>query len=125
MKPSAWAPHFNDAKPIVEGTRKWGMTGGVYVPAHGCYLMVGWYYPAGGGKIKNACTHTIWDFYEARRPWGPWTKIGTHDSTPQGYYSPEICPKFQSAKKVYIFTAGNWNNQDVYRLTVVPLELVV
>ena len=124
-KSSAWAPHFNDAKPIVEGTRKWGMTGGVYVPAHGRYLMIGWYYPAGGGKIKDACTHTTWDFYEAPRPWGPWTKIGTHDSSPQGYYSPEICPKFQSAKKVYIFTAGNWNNRDVYHLTVVPLELVV
>jgi hypothetical protein len=24
---------------------------------------------------------------------------------------------------VYIFTAGNWNNLDVYRLAVVPLEL--
>jgi len=44
MKSSAWAPHFNDAKPVVEGTRKWGMTGGVYVPAHGRYLMIGWYY---------------------------------------------------------------------------------
>ena len=81
--------------------------------------------PAGGGKLKDACTHTTWGFYEAPRPWGPWTKIGTHDSSPQGYYSPEVCPKFQSAKKVYIFTAGNWNNRDVYRLTVVPLELIV
>jgi|GEM_PF-3988336 hypothetical protein len=56
---------------------------------------------------------------------GPWTKIGTHDSSSQVYYLPEICPKFQTAKKVYIFTAGNWNNRDVYHLTVVPLELVV
>ena len=125
MRSSVWSHNFNDAQPIVAGTRKWGMTGGVYLPAHGRYLMIGWYYPAGGGKITDACTHTVWDFYEAPRPWGPWTKIGSYDSTPQGYYSPEICPKFQTEKEVYIFTAGNWHNREVYRLTIVPLELTV
>lgn len=125
MRPSAWTGSFNAAEPILQGTRKFGMAGGAYLPAHGRYLLIGWYYPLGGGKIENACTHTVWDFYEAPHPWGPWTRIGSHDSTPQGYYSPEICPKFQTEKHGYIFTAGNWNNKDVYRLTIVPLELTV
>jgi len=123
MRPSIWSRHLNEAKPVLQQTRKLGMTGAVYLPALGRYLMIGWYYPAGGGKMKDAPTHTVWDFYEAPDPWGPWTQIGSYDSSPQGYYSPEICPKFQTENKVYVFAAGNWNNPDVYRLTVFPLEL--
>jgi len=125
MQMSAWSHKMNEAKPVVQQTRKLGMTGAVYLPAHGRYLMAGWYYPAGGGKMKDAATQTVWDFYEAPRPWGLWTRIGFYDSSPQGYYSPEICPKFQTWDKVFVFTAGNWNNPDVYRLTVVPVELSV
>jgi hypothetical protein len=123
MRPSVWSRKLDDAKPVVQQPRRFGMTGAVYLPARRRYLMIGWYYPAGGGKMKDAATHTVWDFYEAPRPWGPWAKIGSHDSSPQGYYSPEICPKFQTENNVFVFTAGNWNNPDVYRLTVVPLEL--
>jgi hypothetical protein len=123
MRPSVWSRNFNDAKPLIQQPRHLGETGAVYLPAHRRYMMVGWYYPAGGGKIKDACTHTVWDFYEAPHPWGPWNKIGSYDSTPQGFYCPGICPKFMTEKKVYVFTAGNWNNADAYRLTVVPLEL--
>jgi hypothetical protein len=36
-----------------------------------------------------------------------------------------MCPKFQTYKEVYTFPAGSWNNLDVYRLAVVPLELAV
>jgi hypothetical protein len=123
MRPAAWSGKMEEAKPVIQQPLKLGMTGAVYLPARGRYLMVGWYYPAGGGKMKDAATHTVWDFYEAPHPWGPWTRIGSYDSSPQGYYSPEICPKFQNANQVFIFTAGNWNNPDVYRLTIVPLEL--
>ena len=84
-----------------------------------------WYYPAGGGKIKEACRETAWDFYLAPKPWGPWTKISSHRFSPQGYYSPQVCPKFNrdGDKSLFVFTAGDWNNSDVYRLTVVPIRL--
>src|ERR1700739_3590850 len=99
------------------------MTGAVYVPERSCYLMIGWYYPAGGGKIKGASTHTAWDFYVAPRPWGPWRPIGSHHFAPQGFYSPQICPKFLRGDRAYIFTAGNWNGPKYYNLTVIPLEI--
>jgi hypothetical protein len=51
--------------------------------------------------------------------------IGKHDSFRQGDYSPEICLRLQSAYRVCIFTAGNWSDRDIYRLTIVPLEVVV
>ena len=96
----------DEAKPVIRQAGKLGMTGAVYLPAHRRYLMIGWYYPAGGGKMKDAATHTVWDFYEAPRPWGPWTPIGSHESSPQGYYSPEICPKFQTQKQSFRVYGG-------------------
>ena len=41
----------------------------------------------------------------------------------QGYYCPCICPKFQSASRIYVFTAGDWTNANVYHLTVVPVDI--
>ncbi len=123
MKNAAWSPHMNDAKPILAQARRFGMTGAVYLPSHRRYFMIGWYYPAGGGKIKDASSHTVWDFYESIHPWGPWTQIGSYDSTPAGWYSPEVCPRFQTGNRVVALTAGNFNDPDQYRLTIVPLEL--
>jgi hypothetical protein len=85
--------------------------------------MVGWYYPAGGGKMNGAGTHTVWDFYESPLPWGLWTKVGSYESTPAGLYTPEICPKFQAGNQIFAVTAGYWGSEEDYRLTVVPLEL--
>lgn len=123
MRPSAWTRKADDAKPVIQQPGKLGMTGAVYLPDHGRYVMINWYYPAGGGKMEGAATHTVWDFYESPHPWGPWTQIATHDWIPQGYYSPEICPNFQTKERIFVFTAGNWNDPKVYRLTVVPVEL--
>ena len=123
MKNAAWSPKSEDAKPILADPRKFGMTGAVYLPSYGRYFMIGWYYPAGGGKIKGANIHTVWDFYESPHPWGPWTRIGSFDSTPAGWYSPEICTRFQAGNQVVAFTAGNWDDPDIYRLTLVPLDL--
>jgi hypothetical protein len=125
MMDVAWSPHMNAAAPILANPRRFGMTGAVYLPSHHRYFMIGWYYPAGGGKIKDACLHTIWDFYEAPRPWGPWTLVGSSESTPAGWYCPEVIPKFQTANRVFAFTAGNWSNADSYRLTIVPLDLAI
>ena len=120
---SSWSKNMNDAKPVLEGARKFGMTGAVYLHEHQRYFTIGWYYPAGGGKMAGAKTHTVWDFYESPQPWGPWTRIGSYDSQPSGYYCPQVCPKFQTPDKVFVFTAGNWDSPPDYRLTVIPLEI--
>jgi hypothetical protein len=122
---SAWTSEMKSAQPVLSNPDHLGMTGAVYLPRQKCYFMVGWYYPAGGGKLPNACTTTTWDFYTAPRPWGPWRNVGSHTWTPQGFYCPQVCPKFTSedGSKLWVFTAGNWNNSDVYRLTGVPLNL--
>jgi len=120
---SSWTRNMHRALPILRGPGKFGMTGATYLHRYQRYLMIGWYYPAGGGKMDGAATHTVWDFYESPRPWGPWTKIGSYDSQPSGYYSTQVCPKFQTSEHVFAFTAGNWNNPSDYRLTVIPLKI--
>ena len=120
---ASWTGNMHRALPVLSNPGRVGMTGAAYLHRYQRYLMIGWYYPAGGGKMEGAATHTVWDFYESPRPWGPWTKIGSYDSKPSGYYSPQVCPKFQTSEHVLAFTAGNWNNPNDYRLTVIPLKI--
>jgi hypothetical protein len=125
MDDSAWTSRMAQAKLVLNAPGRLGMNGAVYVPGLGRYILIGWYYPAGGGKLKDARHTTNWDFYQAPKPWGPWTKISTHVSNPQGYYSPQLCPKFTSAdgRRLFVMTAGDWKEGDYYRLTIVPLRV--
>jgi hypothetical protein len=123
LRDSAWSHDMKRAFLVLDAPGKLGMNGAVWVPALGRYVMIGWYYPAGGGKIPGASKETNWDFYEASKPWGPWSKVASYHSTPQGYYSPQLCPKFQSEDRSYLLTAGDWNVPDYYRLTVFPADL--
>lgn len=125
MEDSAWTPDMNAAAPILESPGRLGMTGAAFLPARKGYLMVNWHYPAGGGKKPKASYETLWEFYAARKPWGPWTRVGEHRFKPQGYYTPQVCPKFGAAdgSRVHVLTAGTWEVDLYYRLTVVPLEL--
>ena len=123
MSATAWTPKMADAKHLLDVPLRFGMTGAVYLAAQRRYFMIGWYYPLGGGKMPGAGTHTVWDFYEAPRPWGPWTRVDSYDSTPSGLYTPEVCPKFQDGNRIYVVAAGYWENKALYRLTIVPLEL--
>ncbi len=123
MHSSGWTRKAEDAKLILNSQGKLGMTGAVYIPSRRRYLMVCWYYPAGGGKMKGAATETIWNFYEAPHPWGPWNVIGSERFSPEGYYCPQVCPKFLTGDLAYIWTAGNWNDPHAYKLHVVPATL--
>jgi hypothetical protein len=122
---ASWSPDVNAAQPVLARKGRLGMSGATYLPAQKCYFLIGWYYPAGGGKMPEAYLETRWDFYTAPHPWGPWTPIGSHTWRPEGFYCPGICPKFTSpdGKTIHAVTAGDWNNPDVYRLTLVPLTL--
>ena len=123
MHCSAWAANVDRANPVIQSPGKLGMTGAVYVPSRRRYLMVAWYYPAGGGKMKGAFSETVWNFYESPQPWGPWSIIGSQRFTPQGFYCPEICPKFLTGDQAYIWTAGNWNDDRFYKLHIIPARL--
>jgi hypothetical protein len=126
MNDSAWAREMHRAKLLLDAPGKLGMTGAAYIPGPGRYLMIGWYYPAGSGLLPKSSARTIWDFYESPKPWGPWTKIGSQEFQPQGYYCPVICPKFtgNDGRRVLAMTAGDFlEKKRFYHLTFVPLQL--
>jgi len=71
----AWSSNVYDAKSVLTNPNHLGMTRAVYLPKHQCYLMIGWYYPEGSGKLDvgdgepapaHVCTN--WDFYVAPHP---------------------------------------------------------
>jgi hypothetical protein len=128
---AAWTSNVRDAQMVLCHPDHLGMTRAVYLPKHRCYLMIEWYYPAGGGKFETsdglpeASRFTSnWDFYVAPHPWGPWRNVGSHTWKPQGYYCPGVCLKFNSPDEstIWVFTAGNWTSP-YYALTAVPLTL--
>jgi hypothetical protein len=123
MGKQAWSRASGEAHPVIAANGKCGMTGAAYLASKRRYVLINWYYPAGGGKMPGAATHTMWDFLEAPHPWGPWKAIGSFDSRPNGFYSPQICGLFQSPDRVFAATAGNWNDPASYRLTFVPLSI--
>lgn len=125
MQNGSWSRDIKASAPIFSRPGKLGETGAVYLPDRQRYMMIGWHYPAGSGYLKGASSTTVWDFYESPKPWGPWTHLDSIKWSPQGYYCPSICPKFQSSGRIYVLTAGDFNNWwDFYRLTVVPVDLV-
>jgi hypothetical protein len=126
---TSWTSNVRDAVPVVSHPDHLGMTRAVYLPKHQCYFMIAWHYPGGGGKISDGHGHpsqwtTVWDFYVAPHPWGPWRTVGSHTWTPQGYYCPGVCPRFNSADEstIWAMTAGDWASP-YYKLTAVPLTL--
>jgi hypothetical protein len=119
----AWSQNASAATPILHQAGQLSATGATYLPDRKRYMMVDWYYPV-PKNVAPATATTVWQFYEAPKPWGPWTQVGSHTWAPQGYYSPVICPKFQTVDRIYVVTAGDWLNWwDYYRLTFVPVDI--
>ena len=126
MEDGDWTPDLEKSTIILDAPGKLGMNGATYVPGLNRYLMIGWYYPAGSGKLPSSSNETVWDFYESPKPWGPWTKISSHRSQPQGHYCPQVCPKFSSrdGRRLFVMTGGDFVNwQEYYCLTIVPLTI--
>ena len=127
MRDNSWSGDLNKAKLIIDNPGKLGMSGIVYNMALKKYFYIGWYYPAGSGVVSpDASQKTIWDFYESDKPWGPWVRFDSYTFEPEGYYSPQICSNLISSdgRKFKVFTAGDWNNDLFYRLTLIPIEII-
>lgn len=120
----AWADTPEAAQPILDQAGTLGSTGATYLTDREVYLLVAWHYAGGSGFYGDNSNTTIWTFYEAPEPWGPWTEVHSHTWSPQGYYCPSVSAKFQTRDTIYIATAGDFKNWwDWYRLTFVPVAI--
>jgi hypothetical protein len=108
-----WSRQIERAVPILDRPAKCGQTPVCYVPALEVYLLISWY---------NTSLLTKWfepnemryDFYQAQRPWGPWSPIGSFSDRFLGpayhMYGPSLCARFQQRRgtdvEISLFTAG-------------------
>lgn len=97
------------ALPILEATARCGQAGIQFIPALNRYILPQWSYPELSAKSFNV-SHSIWEFYEAPHPWGPWTLFQTWDWPTQGYYNPNIPNKFidDDGHRMWILTTGDF-----------------
>lgn len=125
MKDHNWTSNINGAKPILQNPLNCSMTGMTYIPALGRYVMVVWHYTTYNLRTDP---RTIDKYYEAPKPWGPWTNFKTVDTGKMGWYVPIIGQKFQ--KKVdantvdgILYPTGNYQNSKLYKLNFIPITL--
>jgi hypothetical protein len=99
MQDGSWTPSANAAKPILLNSRRSSMTGMTYIPALGRYVMVVWHYHSLNFEqaIRDKDLGTVLEFFEAAKPWGPWTKVKTFDTGKLGWYTPIIGQRFQKS----------------------------
>ena len=59
MEAGAWTHDMGKARLVLDAPGRLGMTGSVWVPGLKRYLMIGWYYPGGGGVMPGASKETV------------------------------------------------------------------
>ena len=137
MKDQGWTHDLTKATPVLSDYEQAGMTGVTYVERLGRYVMVTWHYPSHGVRDveKNADTYTVLEFFEAPRPWGPWTRFKALKTEGMGWYTPIIGQRFQSKdgqSTVHAFlytTALDWKTEEgkrtkpLYKLNYIPITL--
>ena len=125
LQDSSWGAIAADAMHIIDNPRKCGETGATYIPDIGRYVLVGWYYTGNG---RDNTEETWFTYYEAPHPWGPWTAVCEEKNNPEGWYCPRILSKWQQsdseAVKTVMVTAGDWQNQDYYRMSLKNIEIL-
>jgi hypothetical protein len=120
-----WSGAIDTAKFILEDPTNCSMTGMTYIPGLGRYVMVVWHYTT---YNLRADPRTINDYYEAPKPWGPWTKFKTVNTKELGWYVPIIGQKFQTVidantVKCILYPTGNYQNSKLYKLDYIPVTL--
>ena len=125
MSDGSWTGDKDAAKPVLENPLNCSMTGMTYIPSLGRYVMVVWHYTTYNLRTDP---RTVNDYYEAPKPWGPWTKFKTIDTGKMGWYVPIIGQKFQSrvdanTVNCILYPTGNYQNSSLYKLNYIPITL--
>jgi Domain of unknown function (DUF4185) len=125
MSSGRWSNKIETASPILQDPLNCSMTGMTYIPGLGRYVMVVWHYTTYDLRTDP---RTIDNYYEAPKPWGPWTKFKRVDTGDLGWYVPIIGQKFQTVKSAtevdaILYPTGNYQNPKLYRLDYIPVTL--
>jgi len=125
MKARNWSHDIAAAKPILQDPLNCSMTGMTYVPVLGRYVMIVWHYKTYNLRTDPA---TVNDYYEAPKPWGPWTRFKSVDPGNVAWYVPVIGQKFQrkadaNSVDCVIYAPGNYVVSKLYKMNFFPITL--
>ena len=125
MSARHWSANIDKAAPILQNPLNCSMTGMTYIPALGRYVMVVWHYTTYDLRTDP---RTIDIYYEAPKPWGPWTQFKTVDTGKIGWYVPIVSQKFQTAASpgkvdCILFVTGNYRNSPIMQVNYIPITL--
>jgi hypothetical protein len=136
MLSGSWTSELANAKPILTNPGKSGMTGMTYLDALHRYVMVSWHYHVDNFDegIRQRDLGTVLEFFEASKPWGPWSKVKTFDTGGFGWYTPIIGQRFQTlvdghTMKAFLYATGFYTKPQggldfaLYKLNYMPVTL--
>ncbi|MEX2234409.1 MAG: DUF4185 domain-containing protein [Cyclobacteriaceae bacterium] len=125
MQDKNWISDMNKSKPVLQDSMNCSMTGMTYIKGMKRYVMVVWHYTT---YDLRKDPRTINEYYEAPKPWGPWTKFKTVDTENLGWYVPIIGQKFQTVVNAntvqcFLYPTGYYINPCLYKLNYIPVTL--
>ena len=122
-----WTHDLNASQPVLREPNHLGSASSLYVPALRKYILASWYYPGCTGYSVPGCDvhRSRWVWYQAPKPWGPWTKFWEEEWVPAGYYNAAFVNKFLSPDGTsgWVFSAGYFWDHNWYRLIAAPFTL--
>src|ERR1035437_3776674 len=122
-----WTHDAGKASPILREPDHLSSSSAIYDSKLGMYLIASWYYPGCSGYAAPGCDvhRSRWVWYQAPKPWGPWTKFQEFDWFPAGYYNPSLLNKFLSDDGLtgWVLSAGYFLQRDWYFFTAAPFIL--
>ena len=141
MSSADWSSQVSGATHIISAAHQLSQASVTYIPSLRRYVLTSFYFPFNPQWPRGGYTaYTIWAFYQAPHPWGPWTLFYSHptvecyfscdlaSASPIGLYDPALVPKFEATGGLtsIVFTSGDWVDQirpddELYRLHEVPL----
>lgn len=125
MNDASWVSSMDEAGHILTNTGNSSMTGMTYIPGLNRYIMVVWHYTTYNLRTDP---RTINEFFEAPKPWGPWTKFKTLDTKELGWYVPIVGQRFQEKMddktvKAILYPTGNYQKKELYKLNYIPVTI--
>lgn len=133
---ASWTPSLGEATPVLVNPERSSMTGMTYIDGLRRYVMVSWHYKYPNFEAGAAAgdLSTVLEFFEAPKPWGPWSKLKSMDTRHLGWFAPIIGQRFQTMSdrdtvSAFLYASGFRTlpsgelDMSMYKLNYVPISL--
>ena len=143
MNPANWSGEASKATHILRAPHQLSQASVQYIRALHSYVLASSYFPFDARWPREGTgQHTIWAFYKAPHPWGPWTRFfskpttecyfGCSTSMSLGWYDPAFVSKFITRQGLgnVVLTAADFGaskrpNDFLYKLHAFPVTLTI